>query len=271
MKALQVIAAAVLAAGAQIVSAEGDAKFYACYDNHGSLKNANLKSDFNSRGECRTRCVNDDRASGGKGFSVQAMTAGDECWCGNKLPNKSYKVDNDKCNFPCPGFPSETCGNRAGDYFSVYITGLEPEPEMDEIASSSSSSSSASKTTSSSTTSVPTVTVATSPTAAEVEATNSTSPKSSPVNKAAVAAGCVVGVLVIIGIGVGAFIFLRRRRRQQVEDEYRRSAAAREFGQKPASDHRLDPGMVQRRDSVGSIADNQDYSRRILKVTNPDG
>lgn len=69
----------------------------------------------------------------------------------------------------------------------------------------------------------------------------------------------------IIALGVGGWIFLRRRRRQQVEEEYRRSAAARGF-QKPASDHRLDPGMVQRRDSVGSIADNQDYSRRILKV-----
>jgi cell wall integrity and stress response component len=29
--------------------------------------------------------------------------------------------------------------------------------------------------------------------------------------------------------------------------------------------------MMQRRMSDGSIADNQDYSRRILKVTNPDG
>jgi cell wall integrity and stress response component len=86
------------------------------------------------------------------------------------------------------------------------------------------------------------------------------------VNKAGVAAGVVVGVVVLALIGVGAWIFLRRKRRQKIEEDYRKSAAVRGFVQKPASDHRLDPSMVQRRDSVGSIADNQDYSRRILKA-----
>lgn len=70
----------------------------------------------------------------------------------------------------------------------------------------------------------------------------------------------------ILSIGAGAFLIIRKRNREKVEEEYRRSAAAREFGQKPSSDSRLDPAMVQRRDSVGSIADNEDYSRRILKV-----
>jgi len=93
-----------------------------------------------------------------------------------------------------------------------------------------------------------------------------TTPEPSPINKASVAAGAVVGVLAIIGLGVGVWVFLRKRRRQKVEEEYRKSAAVRGFTQKPASDHRLDPGMVQKRDSVGSIADNQDYSRRILKA-----
>lgn len=90
-------------------------------------------------------------------------------------------------------------------------------------------------------------------------------------NTAGVAAAAVVGVLAIIGISIGVWFLIRKRRRQKVEEEYRKSAAIRGYTQKPASDHRLDPGMVQRRDSVGSIADNQDYSRRILKVTNPDG
>ena len=51
-----------------------------------------------------------------------------------------------------------------------------------------------------------------------------------------------------------------------MEDEYRRSLAVREFNKKPDTDLRLDPVMLQRRMSDGSIADNQDYSRRILKV-----
>lgn len=60
-----------------------------------------------------------------------------------------------------------------------------------------------------------------------------------------------------------------------MEEEYRRNAAVSSFvgGGKPPSsagassfDNRLDPVMAQRRMSDGSIADNQDYSRRILKV-----
>lgn len=90
-----------------------------------------------------------------------------------------------------------------------------------------------------------------------------------PVNKAGVAAGVVVGVLAIAGIGIGMFLLMKKRRREKVEEEYRKSAAAREFSRKPEQDHRLDPVMIQRRDSVGSIADNQDYSRRILKVSVP--
>ena len=78
-----------------------------------------------------------------------------------------------------------------------------------------------------------------------------------------------MGVLALLGIGLGLFLFIRRRKRQQVEEEYKRSVAAREFAKKPQQDHRLDPTMIQRRDSVGSIADNQDYSRRILKVGAP--
>lgn len=73
-------------------------------------------------------------------------------------------------------------------------------------------------------------------------------------------------MFVVAAIGFGAFFLMKKRRRERVEEEYRKSAAAREFARKPEQDHRLDPVMIQRRDSVGSIADNQDYSRRILKV-----
>ena len=86
-------------------------------------------------------------------------------------------------------------------------------------------------------------------------------------SKAGVAAGAVVGVLVAFAIGFGAFIFFRKQRRRKVEEEYRRSVAVREYQQKkPETDLRLDPVILQRRASDGSIADNQDYSRRILKV-----
>jgi len=72
---------------------------------------------------------------------------------------------------------------------------------------------------------------------------------------------------------------MRHRRRREIEEEFARNAAVSSFisgGKSPLSssggsfnDPRIDPAaLAQRRMSDGSIADNQDYSRRILKVTN---
>ena len=80
----------------------------------------------------------------------------------------------------------------------------------------------------------------------------------------------VVGIVVLSAVAGGIFFFLRNRKRRAVEEEYRRNVAS---GKPPTSsagsvsDARLEPSvMMQRRQSDGSIADNQDYSRRILKV-----
>jgi cell wall integrity and stress response component len=90
--------------------------------------------------------------------------------------------------------------------------------------------------------------------------------------KGAIAAGAIVGVAVVGAIAGGLFFFLRHRRRareeelnQNAENPFRNhnlpSSAA------SMSDSRLEPSvMMQRRQSDGSIADNQDYSRRILQV-----
>jgi cell wall integrity and stress response component len=75
----------------------------------------------------------------------------------------------------------------------------------------------------------------------------------------------------------GAYLFIRNKRRREVEEEYKRNAAASQLsaGSKPPlysgsisslTDTRLDPVKAQRRLTDGSIADNEDYSRRILKV-----
>lgn len=84
------------------------------------------------------------------------------------------------------------------------------------------------------------------------------------------AAGIAIGILALIGIGAGAFFFIRRRRREDYQKQYEGS----HFGSSPGSlsrpfapDQRLEPGMVQKRESVGSLADEQDYSRKILRVS----
>ncbi|PUU75789.1 hypothetical protein B9Z19DRAFT_993180 [Tuber borchii] len=239
MKQISTILFTALAGYVHLSAAVGDATWYGCYNSSGSLKTMG-DDNFQSRGKCRETCVKDP----------------------------GYSVDDSKCKQGCPGFVQETCGTRLGEYFSVYLSGLEVSPDQDPVSSSSSSSATSTATTASvSTTSHPTAT----PTSDKSVSSSSAPPEpKKSVDKAGVAAGVVVGVLAVLGIGLGLFLFIRRRKRQQVEEEYKRSVAAREFAKKPQQDHRLDPAMIQRRDSVGSIADNQDYSRRILKVTNPD-
>jgi cell wall integrity and stress response component len=96
-------------------------------------------------------------------------------------------------------------------------------------------------------------------------------------NVAGIAAGVVVGVAAVTGIIAGIFFYLRHRRRQEAEEEYKRTQVSdfmRGGERKPPgtgysqmSDSRLDPEAGARRNSHGSIADNQDYSRRILRVS----
>jgi cell wall integrity and stress response component len=98
-----------------------------------------------------------------------------------------------------------------------------------------------------------------------------TSTSSSKPNTVGIAVGVVVGVVAIAALIAAVLFYLRQRRRREVEEEYKRQASVNQFvngGHKSNSsmgDSRLDPELV-RRDSTGSIADNQDYSRRILKV-----
>ncbi|KAK3715598.1 Stress-activated PKC1-MPK1 kinase pathway sensor [Vermiconidia calcicola] len=99
-------------------------------------------------------------------------------------------------------------------------------------------------------------------------------------NVAGIAAGVVVGVVAVIAIATGIFFFIRHKRRKEAEEEYKRTQVS-DFmrggdkrppptGYSNMSDSRLDPEAGNRRDSHGSIADDQDFSRRILRVANPD-
>lgn len=133
------------------------------------------------------------------------------------------------------------------------------------------SSSSAKK----SSTAAPSSTAAASATASPTKTASSEpdSESDSKPNTAGIAAGVVVGVVGLAAIIGGVWFFLRRRRQRQAEEDYRRNAAGvNDFingGKTSASsmnDSRIDPSFMDRRQSNGSIADNEDYSRRILKV-----
>jgi cell wall integrity and stress response component len=116
----------------------------------------------------------------------------------------------------------------------------------------------------------------TSTSAASASATPSSTPKDDgKPNTIAIAVGVVVGLLALAAILLGVWFLMRRRRQKQAEDDYRRNAAnvnafvnggKLHTSNSSMNDSRLDPSFVDRRQSNGSIADNEDYSRRILKV-----
>lgn len=107
---------------------------------------------------------------------------------------------------------------------------------------------------------------------------SSSAPPPPPENKpntVAIAVGVVVGVVGLAAVCFGVWFLLRKRRQRQAEEDYRRNAAnVSQFvnGGKmhdsgsSMNDSRIDPSFMDRRQSNGSIADNEDYSRRILKV-----
>ncbi|KAL1900523.1 hypothetical protein Sste5346_002246 [Sporothrix stenoceras] len=237
-----------------------------CFSSSGDLV-FNSTQPFNSRGQCgQTVCQ-------AIGKNVAASTEGSKCYCGDSYPPNSTLVDDKYCNAPCTGFGQDACGGTG--YWTVYNTGLELYGVPYANDSSSSSSSSASSATSASTTVVGGQTVF----VTQTNDADGTTKKSST-NTAGIAAGVVVGVVAVAAaVGAGFFI-IRRRRNRAIEEEYRRNAAVNAFfsggsGKAPSttgshsiSDSRLDPVMSQRRLSDGSIADNEDYSRRILRVTN---
>ncbi|KAG9561553.1 hypothetical protein KCU97_g17554, partial [Aureobasidium melanogenum] len=165
--------------------------------------------------------------------------------------------------------------------------------------SSASSSSSSSSSSNSAASSMVTSTTSTTPTAGKATVITSVAPGTTVIitqvptstgtssadsekshkggsNTAGIAAGVVVGIVVVAALFGAAFFFWRRKQRRETETGHQQlndysSSAQKPMAYRPAPgpDSRIDPdAMASRRLSDGSIADNEDYSRRILKVTN---
>ncbi|KAK3935300.1 putative wsc domain protein [Diplogelasinospora grovesii] len=235
-----------------------------CFSSQGELV-LNGTLQFNTKGSCGTdTCLK-------LGYPVAATSGGNQCYCGKKYPPKDTLVDDKNCNVGCTGFDLQACGGI--NYWTVYNTGLQLAVAFSsDDASASASGGSATSTTG------PTAAVTLPGSTVVVTATDAAStqgPSSGGTNVAGIAAGVVVSIVVVAAAVGGIFFYLRRKRNQEIEEEHRRNAAVNSFisGKPPSSsggmsisDARLDPVMAQRRMSDGSIADNQDYSRRILRV-----
>lgn len=230
-----------------------------------------------------------------------ALTSGNDCYCGDELPADSDKVDDSKCNSPCTGYGQTNCGGDG--VFGVYLTNGDSGVPVAGGSDSSSSSSSATSTTrepesepptkasatpsvvtnvSPGQTLVVTITPTPRPSASSTSTTSSSGGGGGGSNTAGIAAGVVVGVLAIAGLVAGLFFWMRQKKRKEAESEYAKRTQVSDFmrgaherkppstGYSHMSDTRLDPEAGAHRNSVGSLADNQDYSRRILRVANPD-
>lgn len=89
---------------------------------------------------------------------------------------------------------------------------------------------------------------------------------------AGIVAGVVVGGVGLLAIVGAVFFVLRYKKRKAIEDEYRRNAMLSNYPKtalsSTGSDSRFDGVfMAERRQSNGSIDDDQDFSRRILQVS----
>ncbi|KAH9829791.1 cell wall integrity and stress response component 1-like [Teratosphaeria destructans] len=260
-----------------------------CYSSSDGLSSVGSYT-YQSSGYCQQQCA-------GKNQAVLGLTKGSDCWCGESLPEASSKVDDSKCNTPCTGYGQDECGGT--NYWSVYLTGTESDvSNYGGSASSSSAAASTATPTSSSTTTAATPSTSTSTSApstvitsvspgttiivtqpahatATASATPTKSSKSGGSNTAGIAAGAVVGVMAAAAIIAAIFFWIRHKKKQEADAGYRPGQDYKGGELRPPptaysqmSDARLDP-EAGRRNSSGSIADDQDYSRRILRVANP--
>ena len=225
-----------------------------CYDTLGPNSNVAKQDTFMTDGVCQGICA-------GQGFNVMMTSGGYSCYCGDTVPPASAKVDNDLCNIGCGGYKQQDCGGVG--VYRYYLTGLgAPILEKDNSTTSAKPSATSSATS----TANPII----------VTETPKGTPESSGggSSKVGIAVGVVVGVLAIAALVGGGIFFYKRRRNQQLQEEHARNAAISGFAKGPkseassANDSRLDPSIYSaQRDSLGSIADSRDFSRRILQVT----
>jgi len=234
---------------------------HGCYTSLGDMV-LNVTDNFNTQGSCNIACR-------GMGKSVGASQQ-KKCYCGDDYPPLNTLTNDAACGEPCPGYGPDACGGL--NTYTVYNTGL--NVQVADSANVTTSSTTVGSDADATSTQAAVVTVSGTVLVTQTPAASS----SSGSNTVGIAVGVVVGILAVAGISGAGFFFMRRRRNAEIEDEHRRNAAVNAFisGGKPPSssgglsisDQRLDPVMAQRRMSSGSIADDQDYSRRILRVTN---
>ncbi|RDW60406.1 putative plasma membrane sensor transducer [Aspergillus mulundensis] len=272
--------AALLLAGSSPAAAQQQT-YVGCFSSSTPLEDQGAYT-YQSNGYCMNLCY-------GKNKAVFGLYNGNHCLCGDEIPAKADKEDNDdECNKSCAAWPIVMCGGS--DAYSIYLTGYSDSVAYysDSSTSTTSSSNSSSTSTTSGGNSTTTNANGSVATTATVSAggdsesvtstasadTDSSGKKDGP-NTAAIAAGVVIGVVGLAALVGAGFFLWRFKKRHPADQRMREMSNVEQFGkpmsQDSMSDTRFDGDfMAQRRQSNGSIDDDRDFSRRILQVTNPD-
>lgn len=101
-----------------------------CYSKVPSLT-AQKEFKFMSLGWCSNQCSEG-------GYRIAALSDGTQCSCGNEMPSDSAKVDDDKCDKRCTGFPEDYCGGN--QLLTVLSTGEYSSADSSSSDSDSNSS-----------------------------------------------------------------------------------------------------------------------------------
>ncbi|KAH7022040.1 hypothetical protein EDB80DRAFT_884840 [Ilyonectria destructans] len=96
-----------------------------------------MGSTFASPGQCRYLCNGQEKPV----MILHKL----QCFCADTYPSRLALIDDDHCDFSCPGYILRACGGSKA--YSVWNTGLEVNVEYDEDADTSPPSSYASAST----------------------------------------------------------------------------------------------------------------------------
>ncbi len=249
---------------------------------------------YQSSKTCQVDCAS-------QGYNYFALKNGADCYCGDSNADSGDKVSSTNCNVGCLGYNQEMCGGQnAYNFYEVDIAVSSKGSASSTTLSSSTSSLSTSSTTS--TTDLPGATSGSDstprPNSSASSTTNSSSSSSSnspsasasgdKKNDSGVSKGAIVGIVVGVVLGLLAIVSLvllafwyRKRNhddnslqggnRNPFVDGDDKFGGSDLYTPYMNNDDRLNPKMLgTRRLSQGTLADEADYSRKILRVANPD-
>ncbi|KAH7160416.1 hypothetical protein B0J13DRAFT_127749 [Dactylonectria estremocensis] len=114
---------------------KGQLTSHGCYGSLTSSANG-MSSVFLSSASCWNDCQE-------RGKSVM-ITHLETCFCADTYPPLLSRVDDDQCDYPCPGYAAEACGGE--NAYSVFNVGIELDVDNDDASVSSSITSAAAST-----------------------------------------------------------------------------------------------------------------------------